>query len=779
MVRARPWSIVHSCLCIAWIAACGGNSGSGPPPHQEPAPTIATTSPADKATDVPLSSNVTVTFSQPMAADSLASMGLKLTPAVSGTVTPNGATATFSPASPLSPAMKYDVMVPAGVKDTKGQALAADYHFSFTTVDVPTVVSTDPAQNAADVPVEAVIKATFSKDMAPDSVSTASFTIAPQVSGTVRYSARTATFTPQSSLAFTAAYTATITTDAKDTAGNAMPASYSWTFQTKAPPDAPVAKAGPDQEVNRAGTVTLDGSASSAVSGKPLTYSWTQVVGTDVTGGKGKLSGVHPAFPAPAEVDTLQFDLVVNDSIHNSLPSRVTIHVMKSAGKGVFVSKAGADTAAGSRSDPLLTIQKAITKAAPNQADVYVSAGTYAEAIVLANGVSIFGGFDASKGWLRSVSNQVIVAAPSAVAVSAAAVTVPLELQMVSIRSAAATVPGASSIGVSVSSSSARIALRDSSVAAGAGAPAAVAFNGVAGAKGGDGGKGATPARGVGGFSSCAGGGNGGIGVKGSSNGNPGASGTMAFGGAAGGSGGSAATGFGQCRIALTHGNPAPDNAVAGSNGASGNNGVASGALGSFSATAYVPPSSGAGTSGSHGGGGGGGGSGSGDSSVCNVFDCCDATSGGGGGGGGAGCAGGGGGGGLGGGGSFAVVSLNSNLSIENTKLSAAAGGAGGVGGAGGFGGTAGVGGANGLSNGQSAGNGAPGKAGGSGGGGGAGAGGAGGPSICVAHVSTAPVMTGMACTKAAGGTGGAGGLGAHGQASAGPAGFSADVRQF
>ncbi len=782
MSRARPSSIVYSCLCIAWIAACGGSTGSTTPPKVDtPPPTVASTSPADKATNVPLNSNISVTFSKPMSADSLTSTSFRLTPSVSGTVTPSGSTGTFAPASPLSPATTYTVTVAAGVKDTTGQALAADYSWSFTTAEaLPTVVSTDPAQNAVGVLVGAVIKATFSKDMAPASISDASFTIAPGVSGTVSYSSKTAAYTPQTSLAYATVYTATITTGAKDAAGNALAANYSWTFTTQALPDAPVANAGPSQEVSRgSGNVTLDGSASSAVSGKALTYTWTQVAGANVTGAIGHLSGVHPTFPAPAEVDTLQFDLVVNDSIANSLPSRVAMYVMKSAGKGVFVSKTGLDNAAGSRSAPVLTLQTAINKAALGQADVYVSAGTFAEAITLANGVSVFGGFDASQGWRRAASNQTIIAAPSAVAVTATGVTVPLELQMVSIRSAAATVPGASSVGVSVSNSSGRIALRGSSVTAGAGAAAAATLSGAPGAIGGRGGNGSTGGRGLGGSSLCAGGGNGGSAVTGSADGNPGGSGATASGGGAGGIGGTAATGFGTCRGIGSHGNPAPDNAGPGFSGAPGFNGSASAVLGGFSGTAYAPPSGGAGTAGSPGGGGGGGGSGSGDSSVCNVFQCCEATSGGGGGGGGAGCGGAGGGGGHGGGGSFAVVSVGSNLAIENCNLNAGMGGAGSAGGSAGTRGVGGLGGVGGSSGGQTAGDGAPGKGAGSGGAGGGGGGGAGGASICVAHVGAAPLMNGMTCARAGGGSGGAGGGGPRGVAPAGPSGFAADVRQF
>jgi hypothetical protein len=50
------------------------------------------------------------------------------------------------------------------------------------------------------------------------------------VTGTVNVSGNTATFTPSASLAGGIQYTATITTAAKDAAGNGLAANFSWTF---------------------------------------------------------------------------------------------------------------------------------------------------------------------------------------------------------------------------------------------------------------------------------------------------------------------------------------------------------------------------------------------------------------------------------------------------------------------------------------------------------------------------------------------------------------------
>ena len=52
------------------------------------------------------------------------------------------------------------------------------------------------------------------------------------MAGTVAYSGTTATFTPNSALVAGTVYTATVTTGAKDAAGNAIAAAKTWSFTT-------------------------------------------------------------------------------------------------------------------------------------------------------------------------------------------------------------------------------------------------------------------------------------------------------------------------------------------------------------------------------------------------------------------------------------------------------------------------------------------------------------------------------------------------------------------
>jgi hypothetical protein len=101
----------------------------------------------------------------------------------------------------------------------------------------PTVSSTNPVNGATSV---AVITALFSEAMNASTITTVTFTVSgpggTPVPGAVTYdpATRIARFTPTSALASGTAYTATVTTGAKDAAGNAMTSDYVWSFTTSA-----------------------------------------------------------------------------------------------------------------------------------------------------------------------------------------------------------------------------------------------------------------------------------------------------------------------------------------------------------------------------------------------------------------------------------------------------------------------------------------------------------------------------------------------------------------
>ena len=103
----------------------------------------------------------------------------------------------------------------------------------------PTVTSVEPPNGSAGVCPNAIITASFSKAMNPATINSTTFTLTTgtppvAVGGVVTYDApsKTATFTPSSTLALLAPYTATITTGATDTFGNSLASDFVWTFTT-------------------------------------------------------------------------------------------------------------------------------------------------------------------------------------------------------------------------------------------------------------------------------------------------------------------------------------------------------------------------------------------------------------------------------------------------------------------------------------------------------------------------------------------------------------------
>jgi hypothetical protein len=155
----------------------------------------------------------------------------------------SGTTAVFAPSNNLSPNTIYTATITIGAKDLAGNALANNHVWSFTTgaatvVTPPTVSSTDPANAATGVALNRKIAAIFSKTMNSSTITTATFTVlqgTTPVSGLVSYSGTTATFAPAGNLSPNTVYTATITTGAKDLAGNALANSHVWSFTTVVP----------------------------------------------------------------------------------------------------------------------------------------------------------------------------------------------------------------------------------------------------------------------------------------------------------------------------------------------------------------------------------------------------------------------------------------------------------------------------------------------------------------------------------------------------------------
>jgi len=445
----------------------------------------------------------------------------------------------------------------------------------------------------------------------------------------------------------------------------------------------------------------------------------------------------------------------------------------------VFVDTvSGNDANTGTPASPRKTIGSAITLAAASVPvkDVYVSKGVYNEIVNLANGVSLYGGYDAAAAWARSASNTTTIATSNPTgALVASNLSSATQAQLFTVTSGAAGGTGVSSIGVIVRGSAGPVTLRALNITSSSGSPGQTPPDGSAGPPGADGASASGSVPGNGGGSGCGPqGGNGAPGVSGATSGFNGGNGWTINGSGPGGFGGQGGF-FGACGGVAS---PANNAVGSGGNGGPGAGGFqASTPVGSLSTGGfYSPTNGGAGGNGFPGGGGGGGGSGAGaayKSGFLTCSNCNPLSSGGGGGGGGGGCGGQGGFGGTGAGGSFPIVSVGSTLILDLCELHAGAGGTGGNGSSGGAGGIGGAGSVGGQGQsgavsgctGGTAGSGAGGAPGGWGGTGGGGGGGTGGSSICVLYKSqAAPSLSSSNCTVGAPGAGGSGGGGNPGQ---------------
>ncbi|MGD0352073.1 MAG: ice-binding family protein [Dehalococcoidia bacterium] len=339
-------------LAISLVSACT-ESKTTPIPLM-----VISANPANSAQGVPVSNKITATFNRAMTPSTLTTATFTVkqgeTP-VSGTVTYDGTTATFTPTTILAFCTIYTATITIGAKDLGGNALANDYVWNFFTTCpteskpgtrggpttrgytgsppitvkpngiptnlLPTVISTIPVDTATGVAVNSQIFATFSQAMNRLTITNATFTLmqgVTPVAGAVTFAGLTAIFTPAASLAPGTTYTATITTGARDLSGNALAFNKVWTFTTAAA----AGQAGP-------ATVVLGQAANYAVlAGSTVTN--VVSVGTIVTGDLGLSPGsAVTGFPPGVLIGTQH----VNDSSANQAKLDLTTAYNDAAGR--------------------------------------------------------------------------------------------------------------------------------------------------------------------------------------------------------------------------------------------------------------------------------------------------------------------------------------------------------------------------------------------------------------------------------------------------------------
>src|SRR5580700_7681094 len=233
------------------VTTSAGTSGAQPFIVDLLVPTLSSTNPVNGATVVPINREITATFSKAMTALTTATFtvsggGTSVAGTVNYDATNN--TAIFKPMNPLAASTTYTATIAATATDSAGNPLASNgmaadpWTFTTgTTTDTtsPTVSAVYPAANNASVLLNQKITVTFSEEMDSSTLTATTFTVKQGVSvvaGSVSYAGTTATFTPATPLTANSPYNLSITSGAKDLAGNGVTSGglspNPWTFTT-------------------------------------------------------------------------------------------------------------------------------------------------------------------------------------------------------------------------------------------------------------------------------------------------------------------------------------------------------------------------------------------------------------------------------------------------------------------------------------------------------------------------------------------------------------------
>jgi hypothetical protein len=295
-------------------------------------PTVIATLPISGAIGVPTNETITATFSEAMDSSTITANGtftLAVTggAAVPGTVGYAGTTATFQPTNALAANTPFTATITTAAEDLSGNALAANFVWSFTTgagpdTTSPTITLTAPASASMNVALNAAVSATFSKAMNPLTVTApGTFTLAvagtggAAIAGNVAYdsTSQIATFTPAANLTISTEYTATITNAATDLAGNPLAAGTTpnpWSFTTGA-------SAAPGPNLGTSSTFGSIGGGA-GITNQGLETVINGDIGT--TGASTVVTGFHDAGPGCTYTETPLNVGTVNGNIYTAPP---------------------------------------------------------------------------------------------------------------------------------------------------------------------------------------------------------------------------------------------------------------------------------------------------------------------------------------------------------------------------------------------------------------------------------------------------------------------------
>jgi hypothetical protein len=440
-MRTYTLSFMTSLLAVL-MTGCGSSNNGNSSAGDTTAPTVSSTNPGDTSTGgVAPNGKLTVTFSEAMdpATCTATTFTLKqgVTP-VPGAVSCVGRTATFAPTGNLAASTAYSATATTGFKDMAANAMAANKTWSFTTgaaadATAPTVSSTDPADTATGVVVNRNITAAFSEAIDPATITALSFTLkqgVTPVSGTVTSMGSVATLDPTSNLTASTLYTATITTAAKDLAGNALAVNKTWSFTTGAaalaggPAPVSLGTAAGFAILTKTGVTDVPASVITGdVGASPITGAALGVTCAEVTGTMHAVDAAGPACtvtdPSFLTTAVSDMELAYTDAAGRTVPAAITelgagdISAMTLApdlykwGTGLNIDNRGVTLQGGANDVWIFQIAQDLTVA--NTAIVTLSGGAQAKNVFWqVAGKATLGTTSAFKGTILSKTQVVL-----------------------------------------------------------------------------------------------------------------------------------------------------------------------------------------------------------------------------------------------------------------------------------------------------------------------------------------------------------------------------------
>lgn len=204
------------------------------------------------------------------------------------------------------------------------------------TPDAPTVTSTSPGNETADVSATTAVNVTFSAAMDESTLTDSSFTLtgpdSASVAGEVTYSAAnmTATFVPTDDLEFETTYSAIVTTGAVNATGQALASDHQWSFTTVADDTASGTITTTETNPVEAGTAVCTNKSPSATFTEPLepssivspatTFTLVETENTFIVDGEVTLdaSGTTATFtPAAALNPELEYTATITTEVED------------------------------------------------------------------------------------------------------------------------------------------------------------------------------------------------------------------------------------------------------------------------------------------------------------------------------------------------------------------------------------------------------------------------------------------------------------------------------